>query len=246
MRKDFTTILDLYKEGYSLQQISNITGRTKNSIGNSLRRKGFKPNLYDKLDNSQTLDQLIIGGSLGDGYVTKKREGTESYMVFSHGEKQLDYLKWKKSILDNFNLTSDKGIYNYRDESSRYKMGYCDTYYLRSKVHPLFSNYRQEYYPLGIKIVPKSVDRIKPLGLAIWYLDDGNICTRSYQINTSGFSVEDCNTLINVMKNNFDLEFTLQKRNVLYLRTKCIDKFESLIKDYIPDCMKYKIRSGSI
>lgn len=241
-KHNYKEFVKLHQAGWSLNQISKITGMTNKQIGHSLRRQGIKPIKYDKLSETEELEQVIIGGLLGDSYASKKPFNSESYIHMGHSVKQKCYLEYKKTYFDKCNLSSDKGITVYRHISERYKKGYCDTYNFDSKVHPFFTTFRNEFYPDGKKVVPLLIDKLSALGLAIWYMDDGQVCTRSYQINSTGFTKEDCTFLIVKMKEKFDLDFTLQKDNILYLRTSSIKKFEEIICPFVPDCMKYKIR----
>jgi len=237
----------LHEEGWSLDQISGTTGKTKNQVGSSLRNRGIKPIRYDKLENISDLNQVLIGSMLGDGYMNKMPKGSHSYMTLCHGPKQLCYLEYKKKFFDHLDLSANRGIKMYRDVSNRYKKGYTDTYSFHTRVHPLFSDYRTKFYPANKKVLDFGyLEDIEGLGLAIWYMDDGQVCTSSYQINTTGFLTEECNKLVDLLKRKFDLDFTVQKDNILYLRTSSIEKFEKLIIPSIPKCMTYKIRHGSI
>lgn len=243
----YKEFIKLHKKGFSLNQISKITKRTKNQIGNILRKKGIKPIRYDKLTKIDNLEQILIGSILGDGYLSKKPINSHCQLYISHCPKQLPYLEFKKGFFDELNLSANRGIKLYRDYSNRYKKGFTDTYSYYTKVHPLLSDYREKFYPSGDKIITEeNISKLSKLGLAIWYMDDGQVCTSSYQINSTGFNKEGCMILINYLKKKFDLDFTLQKDNIMYLRTKSIKKFEKIIIPFVPNCMKYKIRNGSI
>ena len=70
----------------------------------------------DFISLSQFEKQIILGGLLGDAYFNKKA----NKIRFSQGEKQYEYLLWKKKIfLNNIN-----GIY-----TRNYKEGYVGYYF---------------------------------------------------------------------------------------------------------------------
>lgn len=234
-------ILELHAKGLTNQEIHNNIGGNKRSINTILNRHRLKSNRYRILTDTHTLEQLILGSILGDGYLGKTNNNRTSRLHFGHSEKQLDYLHHKKDWLSKYEL--DGKITKYTQFSERYKNGFTTSYYLNSKTHPIFTEYRNLFYKDNIKIIPEgSLKNLSDLGLAIWYMDDGHICKRSYQINTMCFSENEVNYLKQVLKSNFDIDATSDVNNVIYIRTSSKENFENRIKPFVMDSMKYKLR----
>lgn len=95
-------------------------------------------------------------------------------------------------------------------------------------------------------------DKLTPVSLALWYLDDGTIRHRNkddrnrpaIQISTCGFSKEENEILIETLQNKFGVESNLRleknKYWSIYITANGTEVFLELIKDYIPESMKYK------
>ena len=237
-------IKNLHAQGLTNQQISEILNIKINSVRTALNRIGLKSNRFEKINADNNLKQFVIGSLLGDGCISiTQKDHYNNCISFGHSLKQYDYLIWKSEFLKRYNLSSGK-ITTSTQVSNRYKLGFCTSYYFKSKRHPVFSEYRDVFYLNGKKILP--VDLIKQMdafALAIWYMDDGNVCTRSYQISTNNFTVEECYQLIDILKTNFDINATVDLNKRLYIRTDSKQKFENLIKPYIIPCMSYKLRT---
>lgn len=187
------------------------------------------------------LKSIIIGSLLGDGSLSKIATAkANSRMSFGHSEKQLEYLKWKLSIFQKYNLATGN-INKCTQKSIRYISGQCVSYHSQTRQNAIFTYYRKAFYPEGKKVLNMSELDISPMALAIWFMDDDQKCTRSYQINTQSFDTESLNKLCQYLCDKYQLLFTIDKNNVLYLRTESIEKFEYLIKPYMHESMIYKL-----
>ena len=70
----------------------------------------------DFISLSQFEEQIILGGLLGDAYFNKKA----NKIRFSQGEKQYEYLLWKKkNFLNNINDNVNKINKNCNDEKQK-------------------------------------------------------------------------------------------------------------------------------
>lgn len=187
------------------------------------------------------LKAMIVGSILGDGSV-RRRVKKNTCMSFGHCEKQEQYLRWKVSIFEKYGLHTGR-VALYVHKSDRYKSGECRTWHSVTRMNALFNFYRENFYDeSGKKYINFEHLDVSPMALAIWFMDDGQKCTRSYQINTQSFSREELEKLCKYLLDKYELEFTIDKLNVLYLRTKCIKRFESIIEPYLHETMRYKLR----
>lgn len=189
---------------------------------------------------------VVYGMLLGDSSILNDSRCNSNNIRISttQGEAQLDYLKLKQSIFGKDNFRIHKG-----------KSGYCDNAvyagHLVMDVN-IANHVLQDCYIDGKKVITEQMmDKITPLSLAFWYMDDGTIRHRSVddrqnpaiEISTCGFTKEENEVLINMLWNKFGVKSNLRKERTywsIYITAEGTRVFLDLIKDYIPACMKYK------
>ena len=83
-------------------------------------------------------------------------------------------------------------------------------------------------------------------------MDDGTALFRKakryYVFNTQSFIFEDQKRLVQALKDNFDIDATIQKQRsqyILYIRSKSMNRFVDLVRPYIHPCFDYKIQNSS-
>ena len=98
------------------------------------------------------------------------------------------------------------------------------------------------------KIIPNDLEKdITPLGLAIWYMDDGSIKSRRHKglfLNTQDFKKSDVRRLQRILRNKFSIPSLTRKDGKgeqIYLGGNSAEKFIGIIKPYIIPSMEYKI-----
>lgn len=121
-------------------------------------------------------EQVILGGLLGD--MSCRQASHVASMSESHSEKQRHYLEWKASSLANL----DPSI---RDSFTTAKKNGTKKYAavsMHTKAHPVLNQFRSLCYPKGIKTISwEWLSRIDALGLAVWFMDDGNFTKKRNQ-----------------------------------------------------------------
>ena len=191
--------------------------------------------------NLENLEQFTRGSVLGDGHIEKK----VGRLTFGHCTKQLDYLIWKQSFLKQYKISGK--ITKCISISDRYLTGECISYHMKSKRHPIFENLRNLYYKEVKTLNKEDFIKLNEFGLAIWYMDDGNIWNRKKRsscitINTHSFLKEDILFMISFLKEKWDILSTLNNTdNTIRISVKSCQNFINLIKPYIVECMKYKM-----
>lgn len=239
-------ILELTLQGKTVSEISTEVESSKNVVRTIINRNGLKINRYKSINEDNKLTQFIIGTLLGDGSIQKfDPRFLNSNLSIAHGYKQKEYVEWKFNFLKQYFLTPNKISHNIVKDI-RMKSGEFEEYRFKSLTHPIFTKYRTIFYPNGKKIVPEIVRNLTEFGLAIWYMDDGNVTTYSFELNTHGFIKEDVIFLIEVLKRNFNLDCTLvnDKRSSgykIYILASSRDRFIKLISPYILQSFKYKL-----
>jgi uracil-DNA glycosylase family 4 len=191
--------------------------------------------------------QLILGSGLGDGSIVlnkKNNKAKNAYFVVTHGEKQEQYIKWKRKILNN--ISDDVKKKNNNKGFSR-KDGISYAFHTKSlpEITPLR---RQLYSRNGKKIITETyLNKLEPLALAVWYMDDGSVYKTNMNLHIAGYSETSCEKIIEYFAKKYEIYFRLErdsfnKPRTLHLGKKAGGyKFCELIAPYIHDDLKYKI-----
>lgn len=200
---------------------------------------------HSELRITPNAKQIIMGSLLGDGSIIKKR--TNCVLSFNHSLFQHDYAFYKVNLLQKEGITM-----RFEQRPNSYRQGCIegrlikDNGYARgtTEVNIAFNKFRDEWY-IPTKEVPDSITDLGSLGLAIWYMDDGTIHYPSgAYLSTNGFNHESQIKLVNVLKDNFDVEAHIHKnedKEILFIVQKDRDKFFDIIRPYIIGSLKYKI-----
>ena len=189
--------------------------------------------------------ELLLFMALGDGHLDKK--GTLSIV---HCEKQKEYIEWKYNLIKKF--TTKQGVrYFINNTFPSYKFNTTTYNFLRL--------YRKILYTPKKTISRKILNKLTPLGIYIWYMDDGGMSRlkllngkfsiKEIMLNT-GLQKEDNQIIIDYFKEVWGVSFGQAKNNKVY-RLRCGNKeaikFLNIIKEYhneVPS-MSYKINPNS-
>lgn len=205
---------------------------------------------------------FIIGMLLGDGCTSLRRGAINYNLSCVHNPKQYEYLIWKMEILkENLQKTywisqkqthfSGKAVHP-GNIGKVYKM-----YAATLGSHPLVTQVRKEMYLENKKIVtPNILRQLTPIGLAIWYMDDGNLAyhknpngsikTRNVNLHIEGFDSDSQQNIVNYFLEVWNIKTSLHKTRdhfKLWMNTFNSIKFLRIVAPYIKfiSCMKYKI-----
>ena len=189
---------------------------------------------------TQKEHDLIIGSLMGDASVRQREKN--SCFRFSHSIAQKRYCEFKKSILDNFNISE------FREVKRKIKDRFIHAIDFATKTHSIFNYYRNLFYKDGRKVIDKKIlGQLNPRSLAIWVCDDGSYSnTQDYIILcTNSYSLEEHKLIKEFFEKRFELSPTIGFRDnkYYYLRFKKEDtqKLIKIIKPFIPESMIYKI-----
>lgn len=195
-----------------------------------------------KLSLSKRQKSILIGLILGDGHLEKLYTPTLGRLKIEHSYKQKDYVDWTYGEFRNWVRTKPR-IRNVNVFGNIYLNYSFSTY-----GHRLLGEFRERFYRGRKKIIPDDLEKdITLIGLAVWFMDDGSIKSKSHKgifLNTQGFEEEDVIKLQKILENKFEIKSTRRKDKngkQIYLGGKYGEKFITLIKPYIISSMKYKI-----
>jgi len=186
--------------------------------------------------------EILIGLILGDGHLEKLYTPTFGRLKVEHSYKQKDYVDWLYKEFSNWVKS--------RPTTKIVKAwgGIWINYGFSTYGHRILGEFKERFYKRKKKIIPDDLEKdITPLGLAIWFMDDGSIKSKRHKgifLNTQGFSENDVRKLQKVLKNKFGISSTTRKEKngkQIYLGGKSGEKFIVLIRPYIISSMQYKI-----
>jgi recombination protein RecA len=110
--------------------------------------------------------EVILGGLMGDGALSRAKSGYAARYRFGHGVRQTEYADWKASLLANIGTS--------RTTNSKDAVFHDLT--------PLveLADLREAIYVGGKKVLSEDfLKRLTPLSIAIWYMDDGTFAIRA-------------------------------------------------------------------
>jgi hypothetical protein len=194
------------------------------------------------------LKAFIYGKLLGDGHLEKPAKASfNSRLKIKQKEDHKEYVEQCYKKMHNYTTKM------YYDGSVRIYNGVQKKHFawtFKSKALPFFTELRKLWYQDSIKILPKDLETyFTAETLAYWYLDDGYVQIAGKYIRcgfcTDSFTEKEVERLIDILKSFGILSFkTRYKTNFrIEVRKEEVLKMFELIKQYVPNCMTYKIRT---
>ena len=198
----------------------------------------------------EEVEQVLLGSLFGDAFLRKNKSKSKGIVKNlkkigvsfkeTHCIKQKDYLLWKKEILlKSFIFGKD---YNRDDKKGHY--GYT----ISSLTSPLLDEYYPYFYPTGKgrKVFTlEMLNKLKPFGLAVWYMDDGTFDKDVYRASIA-FPKKYREMIKTWLEKTYSLFSTIHINNTgsvsLRFNKKNTKKFFRIIHSYIHPSMKYKVK----
>lgn len=188
--------------------------------------------------------EVLVGLMLGDGHLEYSATTHRARLKVEQQEKMKEYVEWLYTIFQPWiRGTIQTKVQSLKTTGRSYRKYYFTTY-----RHELMAQYHQLFYKGKIKIVPHDIhDLLTPLGLAIWFMDDGSI--KSHQskgriLNTHCFQLEEVETLCEVLGEKFNLQAwpRYQKDgNQIYISGHSAEVLQNLIAQHVLPVMQYKL-----
>lgn len=186
---------------------------------------------------------IVVGMSLGDGYLTKYRKRRSSQIYMGHSLKQSQYLQYKVDLLNK--IFGGKATVRYNEK-------FC----YANKSNAYFKVLRGMLYKNGTKYFSEQIlNMLTPEGIAIWFMDDGSHRVNlkqdgsvgSYQLTLSTYcSLEEAKNIHKYFFDNYGIDFKIKyckktQKYTLLTNTKMSQRLALLIEPYIVPTMSYKI-----
>ncbi len=224
--------------------------------------------MFDLSDKE--INYSLFGLLLGDAWVQNREHPTRSkQLAMSHSMKQSNYVKWLEDLFKHWGIY--RTSYYGRTKMATYgPLEHCGVICDIPDIRH-FLKFNRFYNDEGKKIISSYVmQRITPLGLLFWFLDDGNLTvqkrksegknplydgfkySRFATLSTYGFNQTDHEVAQFYLKQRFDIEAKIHKWNPrskpnsylkLYFSATSFRKYFDIVRPYldlIPDDMKYK------
>lgn len=183
---------------------------------------------------------LIIGLAIGDGSINCGR------LQILQCEKQKKYVEWKYQLLNSYGIKTT-------DIKEKNNNGF-KAYYFKTIPYDFIKTIGNTLYSPQKRITRKILNRLNPITLAIWYMDDGGLSQKrangiihanDLMLNT-GLQKEENQVIIDYFAEVWDIHFTqVKNHNVYRLRcgTKEARKFIEIVKPYVDEvgCFDYKV-----
>ncbi len=205
------------------------------------------------------IKSAIIGMVLGDSHLELNGRKINPIIRTEHKESVKEYTDWKAQILNNLCETKST-LYHYKNGKGFVKEAYTVSK-LVSKSHPLFKKIWLRFYYQNRRTIDKHlINSLTPLGISIWYMDDGSLkykcknkelketSLKSWEVvlATHCFSKVEQEALANLLYKKYGIIFKLQKQNqywFLALTAKSQSKFWDIVAPYVSqiNCMHYKL-----
>jgi len=237
-----------FDERKSVASIAEEMGTTVDHVKYSLKRHNIhlQPPSAEKFDGGfddlrSEQQQLLVGTLFGDACISR---GQYNSYRLRFGQKQLEYVKWKVSLLSEFFSNRIQPSTTTLKETQRSYVRYCTTSY----AHPIFAELRQIFYPLGIKMIArKMLERLDTFGLAVWVMDNGS-GNRTWpdriELATNGYTLAEQKVLQCWFVNRWNIRPAIHLSKGTYrLRFGVADsrKLADIIRPYILPFFLYKI-----
>ena len=174
-------------------------------------------------------EQIVYGSVLGDGSMRFASDYNVQLRI-GHGPKQDEYCRWKESLfqgLVKYSATNSRGGHSF-DTIPMYEL---------AQIHPYA-------YQNGVKNPSQAlIDRLSPLAVAIWYMDDGTF-DRSRQnrcsISCASIPVETCQALVAWFADHGIFPKLDSYSRINFNRTET-RKLHHMIARYVHPSMDYKL-----
>ena len=187
---------------------------------------------------NDTCKPILLGMILGDGCL--RNNGKSVRVSITNGEKQEEYLNYKKSVLDIFQTKNVVSKSGYKPENSISTITSASFYDIDNWKSKLYLNNSSKN-----NITKDLADLLNPISWSFIYQDDGSISRNKY-VTFSFCEMNDSS--IELLKNSLQKIFEVSpitfkcSRGFSYIRLnrECSEKFITKIAKYIHPSMAYK------
>lgn len=145
-------------------------------------------------------EQVILGSLMGDGGLTQRNSAGVSFR-FSQSRPREDYATWKAHSLRS--MVGDLRPSHREENGNRSSTISYDT-----GCHPYFALLRHNLGPSTdnkghVNITESLLQKLNPIGLAVWWMDDGSLIGDTARFNRRSLSDEDARIMVEFFKSRY-------------------------------------------
>ena len=186
---------------------------------------------HEKKKMKKRQEEILNGIMLGDGYAEKRGDKTRIRIRQSLSKER--YVTYLFNELKN--LTTGK-------LSKREGKDSC--VYISTKSRAEYNVWREKYYIGKKRIKPEELEeRLTPLSMAIWIMDDGSMVRSNMMLNTQRYKEEDQLRVLKVLRDKWNIEGSLNKdrdkKRILISAKSTREILIGIVEKEIHESMKY-------
>jgi uracil-DNA glycosylase family 4 len=187
---------------------------------------------------SRVAREVVYGTLLGDGHLT----AAQATLTFDHSIRQEAYARYKAAILAELSPR----LRQFTVSAVAGGPAAYPVIHVRTLAHRSLGQLRNEFYRPTKRVPSWMADRLTPLMLAVWFMDDGHLRIRPGKrpladIATYGFSEEDHHVLVaGLARLGLEAKITGIRQRLVFGVPATVALSE-LIAPYVPPSMRYKV-----
>ncbi len=204
----------------------------------------FIDEFRSKIVLSEKQKEIVVGLMLGDGCLETQNNGRTYRLKIEQSKLHKEYVDWLYVEFKGLTLTEPQ------EKIKRIGEKFYQNYGFQTISCGNFRFFAQQFYDLSSKKkkIPKMIGKLLgPLALAVWFMDDGQIKSKKHRallINVQCFSKKDLEILQFSLRDKFQIDTALKVEKQgfrIYLLSKTIDNFLSVVSPSIIPSMRYKL-----
>lgn len=215
---------------------SLVVYMSPNSIGSTLKYKGFSLKLREMCQIPVHLHSVILGVLLSDGWLYKNKTGKT---LLALKQTNFEYLWLVYSKLFHYCRSCPRPI------KTNINGKIFSSVMLATRVYPCFTEWYNMFYREGKKVVPLDLyNMLTYEALAHWIMGVGTKSNNGLTLQTQSFTIQECVFIISILIHKFNLKCSIHlQRNqpTIYISRKSMKKLRPLILPYMCDSMVYKL-----
>ncbi len=188
--------------------------------------------------------EVLVGLLLGDGHIEQPYITPRARLKVEQRIGAKEYVEWLYDIFHDW-IRSDIRTRSKFLKSTGKTYKSCE---FTTFTHEELMFYRELFYPDGKKVIPTNIyDILTPLGLAIWFMDDGSIKSHESKgriLNTHSFSKHEVLMLCAVLQDKFNLQAWPRKQKdgiQIYISGKSSETLQCILEPHVIPMMRYKL-----
>lgn len=238
-KEDFEPLFYKNLSDYKIAKLLNVSpdGVYSFRMRNGYIRESLSENKEIELTSFQK--QVLLGTLLGDSSMRISDGCKNPSVSCAHCIRQKEYCEYKSEIFKSLKSTIRYNKRNIPDKRNNIRY---ENYTMYIPANPKLLDWNKYLYKNKIKVIPFELfEYFTEVSLAFMFMDDGSKREVGYDIATNCFNRTELNKFRIFLLEHFNLETSLFKSNVLYIKACSRKHFTELIKPYIIPYMQYKL-----